>query len=312
LNSPRGVALDASENLYIADTGNNLVRLVTKSDGTITTVVGSPFVFYANGQVGDGYPATMANLNTPTSVAIDGSGNLYIADSNNQRVRKVNSAGIMSTIAGTGVYGFSGDGAASTSAQLWNPQGVAVDVSGSIFIADTSNHRIRLINSAGIISTYAGTGASDFSGDSASATSAGLSYPSGVTVDASGNLYIADYNNNRIRKVIRSTGTIVSYAGSGSPGSTNGGFSGDGGPPTSAMLKAPQSVAVDASGNVYIADTFNQRIRLISTTVKPTAAPVTPVTSVTPVTVTVPRPPSGRGKRLRLRASFNTDMQVQL
>jgi sugar lactone lactonase YvrE len=263
LKSPYGVAVDASGNIYIADTGNNRIRKVTKSTGIITTVAGDGVMRYS----GDGGPATSARLNQPFGVAVDASGNIYIADGGNHRIRKVTnfgSSGTISTVAGNGEYGYSGDGGLATSAQLYAPTGVAVDASGNIYIADTENHRIRKVTnpgSSGIISTVAGNGERGYSSDGVLATSAQLNYPYGVAVDALGNIYIADGENHRIRKVTNpgSSGIISTVAGNGESG-----YSSDGVLATSAQLNSPFGVAVDASGNVYIADIYNNRIRMVT------------------------------------------------
>ncbi len=253
LLAPIDVAFDASGNLYIADLQNQRIRKVNTS-GIISTVAGNGDY----GFNGDGGAATSASLNYPGGVAVDVSGNLYIADGANNRIRKVNTSGIISTVAGTGVGGFGGDGGAATGAGLNSPGGVAVDASGNVYIADVSNHRIRKVNTSGIISTVAGTGSFGFSGDGGAATSAGLNQPSDVAVDGSGNLYIADIGNQRIRKV-SITGIISTVAGNGDYG-----FSGDGGAATAADLYYPRSLAVDASGNLYIADVGNSRIRKVN------------------------------------------------
>jgi uncharacterized protein (TIGR03437 family) len=227
--------------------------------------------------VGDGGQATSADLNQPADVAVDASGNLFIADAGNNRIRKVSASGIITTVAGNGSPGFSGDGGPATSALLSYPSAVAVDASGNIFIADWLNNRIRKVSASGIITTVAGNGVptpgaltagEGFSGDGGPATSAALAAPTGVAVDTSGNLFIADHDNNRIRKV--STGGIITtVAGSGTPGTFGtptyyGGFSGDGGPATSALLSYPYGVAVDASGNLFMVDSLNNRIRKVS------------------------------------------------
>jgi sugar lactone lactonase YvrE len=249
LNQPQGTAADSAGNLYIADYGNSRVRKV--SGGTITTVAGG-----GKGPLGDGGPATSATLGSPVGVAVDSAGNLYIADSWSNRIRKV-SAGTITTVAGNGIGGFSGDGGPATSASLDGPYGAAVDAAGNVYIADWQNNRIRKV-SGGTITTVAGNGNQGFSGDGGPATSASLNQPQGVAVDSVGNLYIADSGNERIRKV--SGGTITTVAGSGSYG-----FSGDGGPATSASLAERSNshwgVAVDSAGNLYIADTYNNRIR---------------------------------------------------
>ena len=205
---------------------------------------------------GDGGPASQAQLNQPEGVAVDASGNLYIADTDNNRIRKISSNGIITTVAGNGIAGFRGDGGPASQAQLNHPEGVAVDASGNLYIADTGNNRIRKISPDGIITTVAGNGAADFGGDDGPASQAQLNHPEGVAVDASGNLFIADTDNDRIREV-SPNGIITTVAG-------DAGFSGDGGPASQAQLNHPEGVAVDAQGNLYIADTGNNRIRKIS------------------------------------------------
>jgi sugar lactone lactonase YvrE len=251
LASPSSVAWDSAGNLYLADSQNHVVREVTKA-GIISVLAGTGVEGYG----GDGAAATAAYLDTPTGVAVDASGNVYIADSHNHRIREV-SGGTITTIAGTGVAGFSGDGAAATAAQLALPSAVAVDSNGNVYIADTNNHRIRKIAGA-TITTIAGDGEQFFSGDGAAATAAVLDTPTGVAVDLAGNVYIADRHNQRIRMI--SGTTISTIAGSGAA-SFSGSFSGDGSPATAATLAKPSGVSVDSAGNVYIADTGNQRIR---------------------------------------------------
>ena len=252
LSQPSGVAVDGSGNLYIADAYNDRIRKVDSS-GTITTVAGTG----VSGFSGDGGSAVNAQLNFPYGVALDGAGNLYIADTANDRIRKVDSSGTITTVAGTGVSGFSGDGAAAVNAQLDLPYGVALDGSGNLYTADTYNHRIRKVDSSGTITTVAGTGVSGFSGDGAAAVNAQLYLPFGVALDGADNLYIADYINHRIRKV-DSSGTITTFAGTGAIGS-----SGDGAAAVNAQLYSPFAVAVDGSGNLYIADSSNHRIRKV-------------------------------------------------
>lgn len=253
---PAGVAVDVSGNLYIADL-SNVVRKVVAATGVITTLAGTG----AAGYSGDGGPAVDARLNGPAGMAVDSSGNLFIADSGNNVVRKVTAAtGIVSTVAGNGGAGYSGDGGPASSAALHAPHGVAVDSSGNLFIADTGNAAIRKIAAAtGIVTTVAGDGAAGYSGDGGAAVKATLSLPSGIAVDGSGNLYIADTQNNAIRKVVAATGIITTVAGNGGAG-----YSGDGGPATSAEFNTPQDVAVDASSNLYIADELNYVIRKVT------------------------------------------------
>ena len=223
------------------------------SGNIISTVAGNGTADFS----GDGGPATSAQINIPYGLAVDGAGNLYIADAVNNRIRKVDTSGNISTVAGNGMYGSSGDGGPATMAQLAVPTGVAVDSAGNLYIADSDNNRVRKVDASGNISTVAGNGTADFSGYGGPATSAQLSMPMGVAVDSSGNLYIADTGNHRIRKVDAS-GNISTVAGNGTIGS-----SGYGGPATSAQLKAPHRVAVDSAGNLYIADTYNHQVRKV-------------------------------------------------
>jgi sugar lactone lactonase YvrE len=247
----RGIALDAAGNLYIADIDNNRVRKV--SNGVITTVAGNG----TTGFSGDSGPATSAELCLPAGVAVDAAGNLYIADTCNNRVREV-SNGVITTVAGNGTRGFSGDGAPAIFAELNQPLGVAVDAAGNLYIDDYYNNRVRKVAaSTGLIATVAGTGVLGYDGDGVPATSTPLADPWGVATDAAGNLYIADTSNSRIREV--ASGVITTVAGNGIEG-----YSGDGGPATGARLSAPEGVAVDSAGNLYFADTDNQRIRKIS------------------------------------------------
>src|SRR3990172_5145345 len=224
--------------------------------GVISAIAGPG----TGGFSGDGAAATSAQLNAPYGVAVDGVGNVFIADANNHRVRRIDAVtGFIGTIAGTGINGFSGDGGAATSAQLNSPLGVAVDGVGNVFIADSSNHRVRRVDAVtGFISTFAGTGTFGFSGDSAAATSAQLYYPWGGAVDGGGNVFIGDSFNHRVRRVDAGTGFISTLAGTGTAG-----FSGDGAAASSAQLYNPRGVAADGDGNVYIGDTNNHRIRKI-------------------------------------------------
>ena len=247
---PYGLALDAKGNLYIADPNNYRIRMLAPN-GTISTFAGNGKCCYA----GDGGPATSAEIYFATGVAVDSAGNVYIADADNARIRMVDPSGTISTIAGTGVSGFAGDGAAAAGARLSTPEGVAVDPSGNIYIADTGNSRIRILNAGGTISTSVGGAI----GAGGLAVQAFLSKPSGVVRDSAGNTYVSDAGNQLVRKVT-STGLIASVAGTGSAG-----FSGDGGSATAAQLSAPQQLALDRAGNLFIADSGNARIRKVDT-----------------------------------------------
>ena len=248
LNGPLDVAVDATGNLYIADSGNDVVREVAA--GIITTAAGGPY-----GYIGDSATATRALLFNPTSTAAGPGGAVYIVDSDHNLVRKVVN-GIITTMAGTGLAGYTGDNGAAASATLNAPWGVAVDAAGNLYIADAGNSVIRKV-SGGVITTIAGNGTANFSGDNGPATSATLDGPAGIALDAAGNLYIADYGNNRVRMI--SGGTITTVAGNGTAN-----FSGDNGSATSASLSGPLDVRVNAAGNLYIADYGNNRIRVVT------------------------------------------------
>ena len=253
LDFPSGVAVDGSGNLYIAESGNGRVFRVDVS-GTLTTVAGTG----ERGYSGDGGPAVEAQLAEPKGVAMDKAGNLYIADSWNHRIRRVDPGGTLTTVAGTGERGFGGDGGAAATAQLNYPTGVAVDEAGNLYIADRNNHRIRRVDPGGTITTVAGTGESGYSRDGVPAAGAWLHTPQKVAVDEAGALYIADSGNHRVRRVDPG-GTITTVAGVGERG-----YSGDRGPAAEAWLYHPGGVAVDGSRNLYIADTWNHRIRRVA------------------------------------------------
>ncbi len=252
---PADVAVDGAGAIYIADTSNNRIRRVDPS-GTITTIAGAR----DEGFSGDRGPAVQAQLSLPGGVAVDGAGAVYIADLGNHRIRRVDPSGTITTIAGTGQGGFSGDGGPAVQAQLFFPEGVAVDGAGAIFIADRGNHRIRRVDPSGTITTIAGTGQGGFSEDGGPAVQAQVSRPNGTGVDRVGTVYFADRGNHRIRRVDPS-GTITTIAGTGDEG-----LSGDGGPAVQAWLNAPFGVAVDGTGAIFIADTYNDRIRKLTPT----------------------------------------------
>jgi sugar lactone lactonase YvrE len=228
--------------------------LELQTSGLLTPIAGTLLKGYS----GDGAPAVNASLSNPDALATDSKGNLYIVDLLNQRVRKIDPAGVISTLAGNGRAGYSADGTAGQQASINHPQGVAVDASGNVYFSDTRNHLVRKISAAGVLSTVAGTGKRGLSGDGGPAVNAALDGPAGLAVDPSGNIYIADCANHTIRKVT-SGGVISTLAGTGRVG-----FAGDDGPAAGASLSYPLAVALDAAGNLYIADTANQRIRKIN------------------------------------------------
>ena len=254
LIAPFALAVDSSGNVFFAENGDSRIRKIDAKSLDISTVVGNG----TPGFSGDGSDPTKAQLNSPTGVAVDSAGNLYIADSLNCRIRKAASGGSISTFAGNGTFSYSGDGGAATQAQLNTPQGVAVDTNFNVYIADTLNNVVRKVSPNGTISNYAGNGGAGSSGDGSAATSAQLHGPQGLAIDASGNLFIADTMNAKVRKVSAS-GVIGTAAGSGTAG-----FGGDGGAAASAQLNLPVGVAVDSSGNLYIADFGNSRVRKVS------------------------------------------------
>lgn len=269
-NSPFGITADSAGNLYIADLGNAVVRKIDVSTGTISTFAGNGTV----GNAGDGGPATSAELSSPIKLAFDGAGNLYIADQGASVVRKVAAGtGIITTVAGNGTTGFSGDGGLATIAQLDAPNGVAVDSTGNLYISDQSSNRIRMVAAGtGTISTIAGNGTGSATGDGGLAINATIVSPAGLAVDSQNNLYISSRSptgGNRIRAINLNTGIITTFAGAGVGA---GGFSGDGGPATSAQVRQAEDVAVDKTGNLYIADAGNFRLREVSNSVITTVA----------------------------------------
>ena len=248
-----GIAVAPNGDIYIARHGHNLISRIDQK-GMLADVVGTG----ASGHSGDGGPALKAQLRVPAGLTFDADGNLYIADRDNHRVRKVDKKGIITTVAGNGTAGFSGDGGPATQASLNLPSGVVVDKKGNLYIADRSNDRVRMVNTKGIIQTIAGNGHEGYHGDNMPALKATLDKPFGLALDKDNNLYIADRGNNRIRKVDRS-GMISTVAGDGGYY-----FIGDNGPAYRASIAGPTDVAVDGKGNIYIADRNNNRIRVVN------------------------------------------------
>ncbi|WP_322986669.1 RICIN domain-containing protein [Streptomyces sp. S584] len=252
LNRPYGIAVDSSGSLYFSDYNNHRVRKIS-TDGKISTVAGA-----GAGYRGDNGPAVSAQLNCPREVAVDAAGSVYITDAANHRVRVITTDGKINTVAGTGTAGFSGDGGPAAKAQLNYPLGVAVDSTGTLYISDHGNHRVRKISADGKISTVAGTGVAGFKGDDGPAASAQLNGPYALAVNEADLLFITDGNNHRVRRVA-ADGSISTVAGRGTAG-----FSGDGGPATSAQLNLPLGVVVDSAGTLYISDYNNHRVRKVS------------------------------------------------
>ncbi|MBL8240042.1 MAG: hypothetical protein JNM66_21655 [Bryobacterales bacterium] len=256
ISGPAGLAIDRFGNLYFADSYNHRIRRVAAATGVITTVAGTGVA----GGSGDEGLATAAQLNTPAGIAVDADGNIYIADQYNSAVRKVDAAtGIIRTLAGGGVAGFSGDGGPAAQAQLRLPQAVAVAKNGDVYIADTYNFRIRRIDGlTGTISTIAGRGASDGFVSDTLATLARLGDVASLAIDADSNLYFIENYAAKARVIRQQTGVISTLAGTGTSG-----FSGDNGPARLARLNSPAGIAVDAGGNLYVADAWNHRLRFI-------------------------------------------------
>jgi sugar lactone lactonase YvrE len=253
MNAPWGLARDAAGNFYIADYTNKRVRKVDPA-GIITTFAGNGTAVSG----GDGGPATAAGINGPTGIVVFGT-DVYIAEVQASKVRKVDASGIITTYAGNGTTGFSGDGGPATIANISTPNGLGVDNLGNIYIPDQGTNHIRKVNTSGIISTIAGTGVAGYTGDGGPATLATMRLPNDVTVDAFGNVFFVDFLNNAIRKIDPS-GIITTYAGTGVAG-----YSGDGGPATAAQMKGPGGVLTDAAGNLYIGVADNHAVRVVNT-----------------------------------------------
>ncbi len=251
-SKPTKVLRDNAGNIYVADLYNNRVRKISTT-GIISTFAGNGSTTFS----GDGGPATAASLFHPIGLAMDGAGNIYISDYDHYRIRKVTPSGIISTYAGNGTPGATGDGGPATAAQFNRVWGIKMDGSGNLYLADQVNNLLRKVSPSGIITTVAGTGAAGYSGDGGPATAAVLNHVSDIDFDGLGNIYIADQLNHAIRK-ITPDGTIVTIAGTGTAG-----YSGDGGSPLTAQFDQPNEIEVSPAGNLHIADNNNNRIRIM-------------------------------------------------
>ena len=247
-----GIAIDKRANIYISRHDHNTIDRIDKN-GMLTRFAGTGTAGYS----GDGGPALQATLKIPAGLLTDDKGNIYIADRENHVVRKVDPKGIITTIAGNGTAGFSGDGGPAVKASFHFPSGLALDSKGNLYISDRSNNRVRVVTPKGIVNTYAGNGEEGYGGDSGPALKARIDRPFGLAIDKKDNLYIADRRNNRVRKV-NPSGIITTAAG-------DGGFfyMGDNGPAYRASVAGPTGVAVDDKGNLYIADRNNNRVRVV-------------------------------------------------
>lgn len=253
LGNPHGVVDDGAGGFYVASQLHNQIFRVDAS-GTLTVVAGQG----AAGFGGDGGPALSALLRTPFALARDGAGNLYFSDVGNRRIRKIDTGGMIQTVAGTGVFGSAGDGGPATSAQLQDPRGLAVDAAGDLYLADFAAHRVRRVSTLGIITTIAGTGVAGFSGDGGSAAAAQVNGPWGLVIDSGGSLYVSDFNNHRVRR-IDSAGTISTYAGTGTAAV---GASPESGSAGAIPIRFPMGLARDAAGNVYLGDQLFRIMRV--------------------------------------------------
>jgi len=261
MSCPHSAAVHSNGDLYIADSANHVIRKVDRASGMITTVVGQGG---KSGDSGDGGPASAALISGPKGIVFDANWNLLLADSGNDKIRRVDGqTGVITTIAGTGETGVTGNGGPATEAQLSEPRTLAVAPDGSIYFTEPKENIVRKIDPSGVISLVAGTGKAGFSGDGGPATKAQLNFNRGVNVDGAGTIWIADSLNQRIRKV-DANGIITTAAGHGKAcyySSNNN--CGDGGPAIQAGFAVPRALEFDDVGNLYVADTFNERIRRI-------------------------------------------------
>lgn len=254
LNHPDVVKIDKAGNLFIADEFNHVIRRISTS-GVITTVAGTGI----SGYTGDNGPDTAAKLSRPSDVTFDAIGNIYITELGNAVIRKIGLTGIITTIAGTGTNGYSGDNGPATAARLSDPLGLTFDNSGNLFFSDIGNRRVRKINTAGIITTIAGTGMAGYSGDGGPATAAAIRFGGYLTIGAAGELFIADYGNHVVRKIDHS-GIINTIVGNGTNATT-----GDGGPATNAGLISVSGILVDHAGNMVLSDRLGYVLRMVNT-----------------------------------------------
>ncbi|GAA4465092.1 hypothetical protein GCM10023093_16700 [Nemorincola caseinilytica] len=269
---PTSLAMDKFGNLFISDNSNSVIRKVNPA-GIISTVAGDAMVI-GGGYAGDGGPATASLLMWPEGIAVDTFGNLYVADNGNNMIRRISTTGIITRVAGTGSLTYSGDGGMALAAGLSTPRGIAVDVSGNIYVSDNMNHRVRKISAGGIITCLAGSGTMGYSGDGGPATAAEMKFPRGLAVDKYGNVYVADCANNAIRKIDGSN-TITTFAGAGTPG-----HSGDGGSAFAAEINHPYDIAVDKNGYKYIAELNGAYLRKVDTCLPIVVSAITGDTSL--------------------------------
>jgi hypothetical protein len=309
ITRPQNVKLDTLNNVFIAQHNDNVIRKIDVSTGLIYTIAGTGMGAFS----GDGGPATAAELWNPHDVAFDRKGNIYIADMFNHRVRKINHLGVISTIAGTGIASYSGDGGPATSAELSYPTGLALDDTGNVYIADPSSFvcRIRKVDTNGIITTIAGNGSGTYVGDGIPATSAAIA-PVTVALDKQNNIYMSDRFNHRVYKVDKSTGILYCIAGNGT-----GSDAGDGGAATAAGLYTPTGVSIDDCGNVYIATIGDISIpisgrRIRKVTFNPPTTPTITLGGITTATVgatvTVSAAVSGAGGSYTIRWFRNSSL----
>lgn len=296
ISQPEGLCIDKSGNLFICDSYNNRIRRID-TNGIITTIAGTGEGDFG----GDGGPATSAKLWGPMSVYVDEGGNIYIADAGNKRIRKVDADGTITTIAGTGVSGYNGDGISANSAMIGFPRGVSKGKNGNIYFGDISNRRIRMIDRFGYISTVVGTGISGHEGDNGPATNAKILGPKDIVFDKYGNMFFVDGGTDRVKKV-NTAGIITNVAGSDDIG-----FGGDGGPATAASLVQPGSIALMPNGDLLIADFGSKRVRMVTNVVGVNNMPEPAYDRV----VVFPNPAYGHFE-VRLSANIKEEVTIRI